>query len=335
MKPNGISQSQYFKFNLYLILEHFIGIKLSKKLLHPLRRRLFEDVLKNENIEHRGKVLQNEDVICDDLEKVILDKDLLLKGPLLFKGAAKDWTCTQKWNKEYFREHFHHHQVSLVGNVGLADKENQNKYTNTNLKTFIDELGKDKNNYLRFARFIDEDPELRKDINVSWLERFKSKFARGGYFYLFMGEEGSKTDMHNAIIQSLFIQVKGKKKWTIYEPNERIFLNTLADRRPYFYTEANPNVLDDPEFPLLKYPIRYEIILDEGDVLWFPSFYWHHVQNLTENIGVTYKFTEFEKSFRVSKVLSTLFFLATKPTLIQSMYYNIFKKRDLLFEENH
>lgn len=138
---------------------------------------------------------------------------------------------------------------------------------------FIDKLSKDKHNYLRFSRIIDDHLRLREDMDVNWLEKFRSNFARGGYLYLFMGEEGSKTDMHVAIIQTLFIQIKGKKKWTIYAPNERIFVDGIADRRLYFYSHATPSKLDDPNFPLLKYAKRYEITLDEGDVLWFPTFY--------------------------------------------------------------
>jgi hypothetical protein len=316
------------------MLQHFFGKERSANYLRKKKHILYQDILKNEGIENRGRTIDVKEVECTDLQPYIKDREELMKGPLVFRGVAKEWPCVKKWNKEYFRQYFSDYKVSLVGNVGLADKENQNKFTEASMADFIDTIGKDKNNYLRFSRIIDERADLKKDIDVDWLDQFKYEFSRGGYLYLFMGEAGSKTDMHNAIIQSLFIQVKGQKKWTIYAPNERIFLDPIADRRPYFYSQANPNNPGDSDFPLLSYAIKYEITLDEGDILWFPSFFWHHVQNLTPNIGVTYKFTDFSKSFEVSKILTSLFFLATKPTLLESFYYNTFKKRDLLFD-NH
>jgi hypothetical protein len=255
-----------------------------------------------------------------------------MKGPLLFSGEAKKWPCISKWDKGFFRDNHGDYNISLVGNVGLADKENQSKHKVTSMAEYVDNLAKETHNYLRFSRIIDDREELKKDLDVNWITKFKSKFARGGYLYLFMGEAGSKTDMHVAIIQTLFIQIKGKKKWVIYAPNERLFVDAIADRRPYFYSQANPNQMDDPHYPLLKHAIRYEILLDEGDVLWFPSFYWHYVENLTENIGVTYKFTEFGESFKLSKVMTALFFMATRPTIFESFYYNTFKNRDLLFD---
>ena len=332
MRPEGITQKQWVKYNIYLVLEHFMGVKNSEKYLRKRKNKLFQKILQNPGIKERGRVYTNNDILAVADFDIKNNHEELMKGPLLFRGAAKDWPCIAKWNKQFFRENHADYNISLVGNVGLADKENQNKYKIASMGDFIDNLSKDKHNYLRFSRIIDERPELREDMDVNWLDRFKSRFSRGGYLYMFMGEEGSKTDMHVAIIQTLFIQIKGKKKWTVYAPNERIFVDAIADRRPYFYTQANPSQLDDPKYPLLKYAKRYEIILDEGDVLWFPTFYWHYVENLEENIGVTYKFTEFGESFKLSKVMTGLFLLATRPSIFESFYYNTFKKRDLLFD---
>jgi hypothetical protein len=330
MKPEGITTRQWIRYNFYLGLQHLVGFENSKTTLHRWKQNLYQEILQNPGIENRGKVYTTEDVSVTNFD--FSKHSDLMTGPIVFKGVAKDWPCISKWNKKFFRENHADYNISLVGNVGLADKENQNKYKVASMGDFIDNLSKDKHNYLRFSRIIDERPELREDMDVKWLDQFKSKFARGGYLYLFMGEEGSKTDMHTAIIQTLFVQIKGKKKWTIYAPNERLFVDGIADRRPYFYSQANPNKLDDPNYPLLKHAKRYEIILDEGDVMWFPTFYWHYVENLTENIGVTYQFTEFGESFKLSKAMTTLFFLATRPTLLESFYYNTFKKRDLLFD---
>ena len=331
MKPEGITQKQWIKYNFYMTLEHFIGIKNSEKYIRPYKNKLYAEILKNPGLEDRGKTYTEKDITCTNFD-FINSKDSLMQGPLLFKGVAKSWPCITKWNKDFFRNNYADYNISLVGNVGLADHENQNKHKVASMGEFINTLGKEKHNYLRFSRIIDERPELRNDVDVPFLEKFRSKFARGGYLYLFMGEAGSKTDMHTAIIQTLFIQIKGEKKWVIYAPNERIFIDGIAERRPYYYSHANPNNLNDPNYPLLKHAIRYEVTLNEGDVLWFPSFYWHYVENLSENIGVTYKFTEFGEAFKISRVMTGLFFLATRPTLLESFYYNTFKKRDLLFD---
>lgn len=333
MRPEGITRNQWIRYNYYLVLEHFIGLKNSERYIRPKRNKLYQEILENNDLEGRGTTVDVRDIERDNFEPYANNKKELANGPLVFRGAAKDWPCVQKWSKDYFRERFANYQVSLVGNPGLVGKDKETKFEETNLADFIDNVSKDKRNYLRFSRIVDELPELRQDIEVSWLDRFKSRFSRGGYLYMFMGEAGSKTYMHSAIIQSLFIQIRGQKKWTIYAPNERIFLDIVADRRPYYYTHAIPDELDDPKFPLLKYAKKYEITLDEGDVLWFPSYYWHYVENLTPNIGVTYKWTDLGQSFRLSSVLTCLYFLATKPWLISSFLYNTFKKKDLLFEK--
>jgi hypothetical protein len=334
MKPEGISQKQWIKYNALFVAEHFIGINASAKYLGRIKASLFDEIAQNPVIQKRAVTYYNNDILCPNLEDILKNRQELMKGPLLFKGAAKDWECTKQWSADFFQKFYANQEVILVGSKGLTNKENQNKFKKESLGEFIDSAKKDPKNYLRFSRIVDTDPILRSHINVAWLEQFKSKVSKGGNMYMFMGESGSKTDMHAATIQSLFIQVKGQKKWTIYPANERIFVDAFADRRPYYYTDANPNNENDPKYPLLKFSKKYEIILDEGDVLWFPAFYWHYVENLTSNIGVTYKFTDFHESFKMSKVLTILLFFITKPNIIAIFFYNLIKKKDLHFDKD-
>jgi hypothetical protein len=336
MKPEGITDKQWIKYNVLFIVQHFIGIKNAEKYFGKTKAKLFEEISQNPGIQNRAITYYNEDVTCDNVDEILQNRPKLMEGPLLFKGAAKDWECTQKWSKEFFQKYYANQEVILVGSKGLTNKEHQNKFKKETLGEFIESATQDVKNYLRFSRIIDTDPTLRSHINVSWLEKFKSKLSKGGNLYMFMGEGGSKTDMHAAMIQSLFIQVQGRKKWTIYPANERIFVDTYADRRPYYYTDANPNDENDPKYPLLKYAKKYVITLDPGDVLWFPTFYWHYVENenTSTNIGITYKFTDFNESFKMSKVLTGLLFFITKPTIVAIFFYNLIKKKDLHFDKD-
>lgn len=332
MRPSSISIRQWIKYNYYFVLQHFLGVKYSEKHLKQKKEKLFQSVLKTNQLKGRGETLKVRE--CNSIEEFLSNKKELLNEPLIFKGAAAEWPAVKNWSKEYFIEYFANSKVELVGNVGLADKKNQNKFIETNFKEFINELSKDKANYLRFSRIIDDNPELRSDMDVDWLRNFKSGVSWGDNLYMFMGEAGSSTSMHNALIQSLFIQINGLKKWTLYAPNERFFLDPVAARMPYFYTDANPNNPNDKRYPLLSYAKKYEIVLEGGDILYFPSYYWHYVENLTANIGVTYKFTNIPFAFKLSKVMTSLYFLATKPTLLRSFYHNFTKNKDYIFDKH-
>jgi lysine-specific demethylase 8 len=332
MRPDGISQTQWLKFNIYFIIEHFIGSKLSSKIIYPLRKKLFDEVLKSPDILNRAEVYKSEIYELESFSPDIFKNDLYLKQPIVFRGAAKDWPAVQKWDKSFFRSHYENTPVTIIDNPGLVDNEKENTFRHTTFGEYFDEVEKDPDIYLRFSRVLDHNPVLLKDLNLDWLQQFRRKFSIGGLTYLFIGEENSKTSMHAGQSQTIFIGVKGRKKWTICAPNERFFLDPCAERLLYYYTNAVPNN-DHPNvgYDLVPYIKKYEFVLEEGDVLWLPSFFWHFVENLTPTIGVAYKYTNFFESFKITKSLTTLHFLATKPSLFQSFFYNKVKGNDFMF----
>ena len=332
MRPVLVTQKQWIKYTYYFILEHFMGLKNSEKYIRPKRNKLYSEIEKNEGMKDRGETIDVKEIERYSFDEFVNNKGVLLDRPLVFRGAAKDWPSVKKWSKDFFREHYSKTEVAIIDNPGLVDPTKENNYKQTNFGDYFKEVEKDKDKYLRFSRVLDHNPVLLEDLDLNWLRQFKSGFCMGEQTFLFMGEGGTRTPMHAGLTHTIFIQVKGRKKWTICAPNERVFLDPVADRVLYFYTHANPTVNDpDPNFPLLPYVKKYELILEEGDVLWLPSLFWHYIDNLTPTIGVAFKYTNLPQSFKITKLMSTLFFLATKPTILRSFIYNRKNKQDYVF----
>lgn len=102
-----------------MVVEHFIGIKSSEKFLRKHKARLYQDILKNPNLDKRTKIYTNDDITVSDFS-IAKNHAAIMKGPLLFKQAARTWPCITKWNKP-FRNNYADYDV-LVGNIGLATK---------------------------------------------------------------------------------------------------------------------------------------------------------------------------------------------------------------------
>lgn len=333
MKPTGITKWQWFKYNLYFVIEHFIGVKLSEKFIRPKRNKLYKEALENPGMAERGEAYDLSQIEYKELEPLLANKKDLLKQPLIFRGVAKDWDAVKKWDKKFFREHYANTPVTIIDNPGLVDKDAENTFKHTSFGEYFDEVENDPTKYLRFSRVLDHNPTLLKDLNLDWLRKFKYGWSMGEQTFMFIGEENTKTPTHAGLTHTIFIQVKGRKKWTVCAPNERFFLDPVADRVLYFYTDADPNAGApyNPKYPLTPHVKKYEFILEEGDVLWLPSLYWHYVENLTPTIGVAFKYTNLPQSFSITKIMSTLFFLATKPTIFRSFIYNRSKGQDYVF----
>src|SRR5262249_45514962 len=153
---------------------------------------------------------------------------------------------------------------------------------------------------------------------------FRSRFAVRGLVQLFVAPAGTYTPMHCALESNVFVQVHGKKRWILYPAMYQPLLEPPADRRPYFHTDFLPGRAS-AQFPLGAYAPAYEVVLDAGDVLYFPPFVWHYVENLTATIAAAYRFFSLRTALRSSWPLTLAKFMATKPSLLHTLYYSLTK----------
>ena len=330
--PEGITNYQWFRFNLYFVVEHLLGLENFNKILGERRSSLYELIDKNLKKSNRGQQLQmpsesNMEITLDEFRTKYIDNFL----PVVFRNAAGNWPCVKKWDIDFFEKHYGEREVALSDNEGTIDKKQPQHFEILTFAKYIDELKKGSNKYLKFSRVMDDDETLKKDFDLPWLRKFHQPTSFAENFLMFMGGSNTLTPTHCGFGHSMFIQITGRKKWIFWQPNERIFFDPRAKRRQYNYTDADPYNLNDPAFPIFKYAKRFEVILEPGDALWFPSHLWHHVENLEGGISVVHKFVHLPSCFKSSKVLSTLFFLSTRPNIFFFFFYLKVFKRDYIY----
>ncbi|ELR19391.1 Fbox domain containing protein [Acanthamoeba castellanii str. Neff] len=102
-----------------------------------------------------------------------------------------------------------------------------------------------------------------------------------------------KTSAWNALLV-------GRKRWVIYPPNQvppsGVDVDEDEDTGEIDYTGEDPIVWFLEHYPLIKnrdvsqHPI--ECILEEGEIIYVPTNWWHMVFNLTETVAVTQNFCD-------------------------------------------
>lgn len=326
MKPSNVKASDWYKYNTLFFMEHMLGHKIYKKLFAGTERRLFNAIDKYASSAPPGEPFQVIEYQKGEYSVPFPHPYY----PQVFRGAADDWACTQKWSFDFFKEKFGDKEMVLTNNVGLVGKE-QEKFETIKLSDYIDQMRAGSKKYIKFSQMIHEDSDLQNDFNGEWLQNFHRTTEFKKLFFLFMGGKGTATPIHTALPPTVFVQIQGSKKWTFYPTNDRLFIGVRPDRRTYYHSHVDPYNLNDPEYPLLKHASRKEVTIHAGDVLWFPALVWHQVENPTDSIGVAYKFFHLQSSFTSSKMLTALFFLATKPFLFQSALMSKFNKKEYIF----
>ena len=174
--------------------------------------------------------------------------------------------------------------------------------------------------YARFNPLLDTYPELQNDLNQSWLNNVRNTQLKK-HHVLFIGNKGTKTNIHTAGTDNLFVQIRGKKRWLIWHQKVHYIINPKVNRAPAKVSNINPNKLNNSNLGFNHLPIC-EITLNKGDIIFIPSYLWHYVENLTPSIGVGIRWLSLQNSFRNNMLFANLELFNTSPSIFSTLNWN-------------
>lgn len=323
----NIKASQRFEYGMYQVMDHFLGRDNVFKILGGSRRKFYRGVLDTLRKSGEGRILpidRRKDLSLEEFTKEYMHKNV----PVIFDGAAKDWDCVKKWSFNYFKE-VHGNDEAL-----MATQENMNNYEVCTLKEVIENIETGGGKYFRFYPLLDKHPEHFKDIDYKWLleRRKKTGFSLFDAFQVFIGGKNTISYIHHASPPNLFIQVWGRKDWILYPQYYTTVIDPYPVRNIYrsapYRKDGKPFDSFNPDFTapfeLYKYIDGYKAELQPGDILWTPSHYWHTVKNVTDSIGMGYRWVAPFFALKTTPLYTLLDLFAVNPPIWKS--YQLLKK---------
>lgn len=246
-------------------------------------------------MEHFVETREVQRIKLPDLSR--LSAEYLVPGrPVIIIGALRG-TKIETWSPEHLKERIGRTCVRVfVSDSGRYDL-NQNidragprDAVETTLAEFIDEIittGDDNrpgNSYLQQASIPSTFPELIPDIRVANFIKPDLVTALN----LWMGPGGTVTPLHYDLGNNFLIQVYGRKRLVLFEPDQTpvLYAHKVGMVR---YPHLSRADIDNPDFeahPRLREAIPTIAVLNPGDVLVIPSSCWHQVYGLTPSISI-------------------------------------------------
>ncbi|KAK3245030.1 hypothetical protein CYMTET_45383 [Cymbomonas tetramitiformis] len=108
------------------------------------------------------------------------------------------------------------------------------------------------------------------------------------YLSVWIGGAGSTTQMHYDVQHNVFVQVYGTKRFWLHPPAEMTNLHVFPDAHPRARkSQINFDRVDAERFPFhrrLRTP--WCATLHEGDALYIPAFWFHHVEAVTPCVSL-------------------------------------------------
>nr|WP_322661335.1 cupin-like domain-containing protein [Dendronalium sp. ChiSLP03b]MDZ8206595.1 cupin-like domain-containing protein [Dendronalium sp. ChiSLP03b] len=249
--------------------------------------------------------------------------------PFLIEDVVKHWEACNKWSNDYLIEQCGNNIVPIwFFKQGFLDNYKKFAYEDGSvpakkmrykdyIKDYIEnKLNESKNNsdlkcYLSQVDFEEYFPEIIGDI--IYPEYLNSKPFVSLWHGFSSKDYTSASTLHFDRVHNIFAQVRGRKRILLFPPSNYLSFYPPLEKSigiPEF-SKVNPDVLNLELFPKFPWQEKIEIILQPGEMLYIPPFWWHHVTAVDENISLSFWYDiKIQDFFQQKKILSVFLNIA-------------------------
>jgi oxalate decarboxylase/phosphoglucose isomerase-like protein (cupin superfamily) len=225
--------------------------------------------------------------------------------PVIISGATKHWKAHSAWTLDYLRlkigrkqirvkESATHLHPDLFSNI-------PSRYRESEFSEYIDLVAS--NSPERNKRYLsgDEIRILSDYTNVDpTFGLLRDDFETPGYFDreqiktigFWLSAQGVVASLHydGDGCHNLNVQVKGKKRVLLFSPSQVLYpFSGLTSVGPQNFSQVNIVNPDEGRFPGFRSVRCLEAVIEEGDMLFIPSYWYHSVFHLGDfNINVNF-----------------------------------------------
>ncbi|WP_224360459.1 cupin-like domain-containing protein [Hyalangium versicolor] len=221
------------------------------------------------------------------------EKHYLRTGtPVVITGAMDEWPAMKRWTNEYLRSRAGersirvstaHRGVHFKGGDKIID------YSSMKLGDYIDLVtGQQVSDGRLYATVVPIQralPELWEDVSFPpYFNREECPSPN-----MWFGPGNNVSPLHYDSTHNILTQVRGSKRVTLYPPREigRLYPFAFSSHSMHI-SQVNMVEPDHSRFPEFQKAERLEFVLEQGEMLFIPLFWWHALAGIGENISINY-----------------------------------------------
>lgn len=242
-------------------------------------------------------------ISVEDFESYYLNGET----PLIIENYLDEWPA-RKWTLSLMKEKAGHNEVFVRRKTAMESYKSGLKYNIESMKfseyidNIINENKKSFDSYLAVQNIRKALPELEADLR---LPKYVKKI-HGGPF-LWIAQKGHYEFCHFDPDDNFLIVLSGEKHVRLYPAANlhNLYPNKLGSKGKTIQSSIND--CSDPDFkmfPELGNATCYECTVKEGEMLFFPAFWWHQVTSTKQTISINIFFGNDGDNSYLSKVMS-------------------------------
>ena len=103
-----------------------------------------------------------------------------------------------------------------------------------------------------------------------------------------LGPKGARTNLHRDVYHNVVAQLDGRKQFVLLSPadNRQVYVQRISSNSANKSPVANALAPDLTRFPRFRDASPIKIILEPGDVLYIPPYWWHEAVAITHNVMI-------------------------------------------------
>ena len=214
--------------------------------------------------------------------------------PVVIRGYANHWPARQKWTPDFIKANYGNVSVNITDNrLSNPDYDMEHaKHTRVcTLGEFVDRVKSNNSGndaYMVANNRAIENPDFAPILRDVHYDPEMFNAARWmGCSAFWLGPEGTITPTHHDTCNILFVQLYGRKSFTLFSPLETDILTGARS----MYADIDPENPDYIKHPNLRNVTQRTATLDPGDAIFLPVGWWHHVRSL--DVSISFAMTNF------------------------------------------
>lgn len=217
---------------------------------------------------------------------------LAYKKPFIIENFFDHMPSLSFWDPSYLLKKIGNNIVKI--NVSLNGIFNLNYNTGEFIQSkemaFDDYVSTLKNSdstlklYLQQMSIINDTSSLKNDL----MHYFKSDDINIEDINLWFGPGGNISPLHFDSSNNFFIQTHGSKKISLFSPRHFycLYPNSFRSKARHM-SKVNIDEINLKKFPNFYKADRSELVINQGEFLFIPAYWWHQVSSLTTNISLS------------------------------------------------
>lgn len=231
----------------------------------------------------------------------------LIKGgePVVMRGTVVEtWPALNKWNMSYLVQKMGtdilelvkctnsfitfdpDHRAPLKMNIPLS-------YTLANISTtdFFECVQSPMlcfDGYKGHYYFGQVPDPLKADISPDSLLYNTDRDRKAGKQFMWLSSAGMITHTHFDQDYNIFVQLVGRKRFTLWPPEQHEILYVFPRVHPMWHkSRVNYQDVDIAQFPAFPRARGIQVELGPGDMLYVPPYTWHYVETLSPSVSLS------------------------------------------------